>query len=152
MLTHVAMMVATAANATTVAVPQLSTSMVGTVDIMNNPIVVMVAFVSKYIIAALAGIAIFLGVINLVKIFMHYIRGNKTAITQAGGNSGIFGMGGSGFASNPIVVVLAEFLIGVVLIGLVASGAWVNIVNYLMSFGGTALSGMQLPTLPTGTN
>ncbi|KLU61680.1 hypothetical protein CEB3_c18580 [Peptococcaceae bacterium CEB3] len=132
-------------------VPTINQNMVGTVDILNNPVVVMVAFLSKYVIAALAGIAIFLGIVNLLKIITHYVRGNKQ-VMQTNANGGIFGMGGHGFASNPLVVTLAEFLIGIVLIGLVASGAWVNIVNSLMSFGSTSLNGMTLPNAPTNTN
>lgn len=130
-------------------VPQINASMVGTVDIMNNPIVVMVAFLSKYIIAAMAGIAIFLGIINLVKIIMHYMSGKKETMNNAG-TGGIFGMGGHGFASNPLVVVLGEFLIGIVLVGLVVSGSWTNLVNSLLTFGGGSLNGLNIPTPPSG--
>ena len=128
-------------------IPKITANMVGTVDIMNNPIVIMVAFLSKYVIGAMAGIAIFLGIINLVKIIMHYMSGKKETMNNAG-NGGIFGMGGNGFAKNPLVVVLAEFLIGIVLVGLVASGSWTNIVNSLMSFGAGSLNGMSLPNVP----
>ena len=132
-------------------VPQITANMVGTISMMSNPIVVMVAFLAKYIIEAIGGVAIFIGIINALKLIAQYMGGKKDSMATAS-TKGIFGMGGAGFASNPLVVVISELLIGIVLVGLITSGSYLNLVNSLMSFGSTSLSGLTIPTPPTNTN
>lgn len=118
--------------------PQIDAGLIHKPDIAGNPIVRIVANVSQYVLAVIAGIAIFAGIINIGSRLLKHLWG-KSEFSQ-GNSQGVFGT--NLFKTNSLMIALSEFVLGIVLMGLVVSGSWLNLVNGLLTFGDNVSRGL----------